>query len=140
MLAELFLSPVRDSVPAQAAIVALLLLILLDWVFGIGHACMKHEFSSQKMREGIAHKCAELGFVAIGVIADALITSGLNLGFDGPILLTVTLYLCIMEIGSLCELLVKINPKLADSPIFRLIASANMHAEKEDDKESEEQR
>ena len=46
LLFETFLSPVRDCFPAQVAIIALLLLILLDWVFGIGNACMKHEFSS----------------------------------------------------------------------------------------------
>ena len=80
LLFETFLSPVRDCFPAQVAIIALLLLILLDWVFGIGNACMKHEFSSEKMRQGIGHKCSELGFVMLGVVMDAMITSGLDIG------------------------------------------------------------
>ena len=126
MLLESFLSPVRDCFPAQVAIVALLLLICLDWVFGIGNAMMKQEFSSEKMRQGIGHKCSELGFVLVGVVADAMITSGLDIGFEGPILTTITVYLCVMEIGSLMEIFAKINPDLAKSPAFKLLASVHL--------------
>lgn len=125
-LIETFFAPVRDCFPAQVAIIALLILILLDWVFGIGNACMKHEFSSEKMRHGIGHKCTELGFIAVGIIADAMITSGLNIGFSGPILTTIALYLCIMEIGSLLETFSLINPELADSPVFKLLKTVHI--------------
>ena len=132
LLFETFLSPVRDCFPAQVAIIALLLLILLDWVFGIGNACMKHEFSSEKMRQGIGHKCSELGFVMLGIVMDAMITSGLDIGFDAPILTTITVYLCVMEIGSLLETFAKINPQLAESPVFKLLATAHViHDDKE---------
>lgn len=135
LLFETFLSPVRDCFPAQVAIIALLLLILLDWVFGIGNACMKHEFSSEKMRQGIGHKCSELGFVVLGIVMDAMITSGLDIGFEGPILTTVAVYLCVMEIGSLLEIFAKINPQLAESPVFKLLATAHVIRE---DKEAED--
>lgn len=134
LLFETFLSPVRDCFPAQVAIIALLLLILLDWVFGIGNACMKHEFSSEKMRQGIGHKCSELGFVMLGIVMDAMITSGLDIGFDAPILTTIAVYLCVMEIGSLLEIFAKINPQLAESPVFKLLATAHVI---HDDKEAE---
>ena len=131
-LIESLISPIRDCFPAQVAIVVLLILILLDWVFGIGNAMMKHEFSSAKMREGIGHKCTELGFVLMGILIDALISAGFDLGFQGPILTTVTLYLCVMEIGSLLETFAKINPELANSPVFKLLASAHIiHKEAE---------
>ena len=133
MLLETFLSPIRDCFPAQVAILALLVLILLDWIFGIGNALMKHEFSSGKMREGIGHKCSELGFVVVGIVMDAMITSGLNLGFDGPILTTITLYLCVMEIGSLLEIFAKINPQLGNSPVFKLLATAHLFEERNED-------
>lgn len=134
LLFETFLSPVRDCFPAQVAIIALLLLILLDWVFGIGNACMKHEFSSEKMRQGIGHKCSELGFVMLGIVMDAMITSGLDIGFDAPILTTIAVYLCVMEIGSLLEIFAKINPQLAESPVFKLLATAHViHDGKEDE-------
>lgn len=136
---EVFLSPIRDCFPAQVAIISLLLLILLDWIFGIGNACMHHEFSSKKMREGIGHKCSELGFIAVGVLMDALIMSGLDIGFEGPILTTVAVYLCIMEIGSLMETFAKINPELAHSPAFKLLATAHIIKE-ETVKETEEEK
>ena len=138
MLLESFLSPVRDCFPAQVAIVALLILILLDWVFGICNALVHQEFSSKKMREGIGHKCSELGFIVVGIVMDAMITSGLDIGFDGPILTTIAIYLCIMEIGSLMGIFAKINPQLAGSPVFKLLATAHVisndeEKEKEDD-------
>lgn len=137
-LVSVFLAPVHDNIVAQAALIALLLLIFLDWIFGIGHACMNHEFSSQKMREGISHKCSELGFVLVGMIADAMMFAGLDIGLNGPILVTVTLYLCIMEIGSLLEIFIKMNPQLGDSPIFKLLASAHMIVIKEEEPVEEE--
>lgn len=138
MLLETFITPVRDCFPAQVAIVALLLLILLDWVFGIGNAMMKHEFSSEKMRQGIGHKCSELGFVLVGIVTDAMITSGLDIGFEGPVLTTIAVYLCIMEIGSLMEIFAKINPQLAESPVFKLLASAHFIYDNETKEESNE--
>lgn len=126
LLLETFLSPIRDCFPAQVAVAALLLLILLDWIFGIANALLHHEFSSGKMREGIGHKCSELGFVIVGIIMDAMITSGLNIGFGGPILTTIAVYLCVMEVGSLLEIFAKINPQLADSPVFKLLATVHV--------------
>ena len=126
LLFEIFTAPIRECLPAQVAIIALLILILLDWIFGIGNAMMKHEFKSDKMREGIGHKCSELGFITVGVVMDAMISSGLNIGFDAPILTTMAVYLCIMEIGSLMETFAKINPQLAESPAFKLLASAHL--------------
>lgn len=130
-IVDVFMSPIRDCFPAQVGIIALLLLIILDWIFGIGNACMQHEFSSEKMRQGIGHKCSELGFVLIGVIADAMLLSGLDIGLNGPILTAIVLYLCLMEIGSLLEIFAQINPELANSPVFKLLASAHIINEEE---------
>lgn len=135
LLFEIFTSPIRECLPAQVAIIALLILILLDWIFGIGNAMMKHEFKSEKMREGIGHKCSELGFITVGVVMDAMISSGLNIGFDAPILTTMAVYLCIMEVGSLMETFAKINPQLAGSPAFKLLESVHL-IEKESDKDA----
>ena len=136
LLFEIFTAPIRECLPAQVAIIALLILILLDWIFGIGNAMMKHEFKSDKMREGIGHKCSELGFITVGVVMDAMISSGLNIGFDAPILTTMAVYLCIMEVGSLMETFAKINPQLAGSPAFKLLESVHL-IEKESDKDAQ---
>lgn len=118
---DVFLSPIRDNDVVQAALVGLLALMVLDFVFGIFNACSKGEYSSAKMREGMGHKCTELGYVLVGIIADGLVFSGLDIGITGPILGFIVAYLCIMEIGSLLEIFQKINPDLADSPVFRLL-------------------
>lgn len=123
---DVFLAPVRDSVVAQGALFGLFLLILLDWCFGVGNAIAKHEFSSKVMREGIGHKCSELGFVLVGIISDGLFFAGLDIGLNGPILIAVCVYLIIMEIGSLMEVFAKMNPKLANSPVFHLLKSVHV--------------
>ena len=133
---DVFLSPVRDNPIAQAAIVGLLILIVLDWVFGIGSALAKHAFSSEKMREGIGHKSTELGFVLVGIIADGLLFAGLDVGFNGPVLVTIVGYLCIMEIGSLLEHFADMNPQMADSIPFHILESAHVitdHEEADDE-------
>lgn len=129
---DVFIAPVRDNPIAQAAIVGLLLLIALDWCFGLGNAIAHHEFSSAKMREGIGHKCSELGFVLVGIIADGLLFAGLDIGLNGPVLIAVTAYLCVMEIGSLLEIFAKMNPQLADSAVFRLLQSVHVIEDEHD--------
>ena len=128
---DVFLIPIRDSQPAQVAIVAVLLLIVLDVLFGVLNALIHHEFSSTKMRQGIAHKCSELGFLFVGVIIDGCIVGGVELGYSAPVLTGAAVYICVMEIASLLELFVKLNPALADSPVFKLLAASHIIHEKE---------
>lgn len=130
---DVFLSPIRDNQTAQVAVMAVLLLIVLDVLFGVGNAFMRHEFSSEKMREGIGHKCTELGFLLVGVIADGCIIGGVDLGYSAPVLTGAAVYICIMEIASLLELFIKINPALADSPVFKLLAASHLLKDKEFD-------
>ena len=118
---EVFETPIRDNPTAQVAISAMLLLTLLDVLFGLLHALISHTFSSQKMREGIGHKCTSLGFAAVADIIDGTIVGGLDLGFSSPVLVVVCAYLCIMEVSSLCETFVAMRPDLGNSPIFRLL-------------------
>ena len=127
---EVFESPIRDNPTAQVAISAMLLLTLLDVLFGLLHARVSHTFSSQKMSEGIGHKGTSLGFVAVADIVDGTIIGGLDLGFSSPVLVVACTYLCIMEISSLLEQFVAINPQLGDSPIFRLLNVAEKQGAK----------
>lgn len=120
---DVFLAPVRDNAIVQAAMFALLILILCDILFGATNALMKHCFSSKVMREGIAHKMSELGFVIIGIIIDGLFFAGMNLGFNGPILGFIVGFLCVMEIGSLLEIIADMNPKLKDNKLFKMLES-----------------
>lgn len=123
---DVFLQPVRDNQQAQVAICAVLLLIVLDVIFGLLNAFIHKEYSSEKMRLGIAHKATELLFVTLGVIIDGTIIAGLELGYTAPVLTTICVYIIVMEIGSLMETSVKIWPHLADTPIFKFLSSVHV--------------
>ncbi len=123
---DVFVAPLRDNPLAQVATMAVLLLIAFDWAFGILNACfVQHNFSSEKMREGIAHKCSELGFVLVALVVDATLSVGIDLGFTAPIYIVVCTYIALMEIGSLLEIFVQMNPALEASPLFMVLASVN---------------
>ena len=119
---DVFVSVIRDNTTAQVALMAVLLLILLDWVFGVANALAHKEFSSAKMREGIGHKRSELGFCLVGIVVDGTIIGGVDLGYTAPCFTAICVYIALMEIGSLLEIFSRMNPQLADSPIFKLLA------------------
>ena len=123
MFVDVFLAPVRDNVPVQAAMFGMLLLVLLDIVFGVSNSLIQKNFSSKRFREGLIHKLSEFGIVAVGIIVDGLFFAGLDLGFNGPILSFFLICLIVMEIGSIMELMAEINHELQDNKIFKLLAS-----------------
>ena len=128
---DVYMAPVRDNPIVQAMLFAVLILILADMLFGIINACMHHEFSSKKLREGLMHKTGELALVLVGIIIDGLIFAGIDIGVNGPILGVMLTAIIVMEIGSLMEIAAKMNPALADLQVFKVLASVkeNAHAE-----------
>lgn len=118
---ETFMTPLTDSQTAQVALAAMLVLIVLDVVFGVAHACMSGTFRSEKMREGIQHKLAEMGYALAALVIDGTIVGGLDLGFPAPVLVATCGYLCLMELGSLMEILNKMNPELGQSRLFQVL-------------------
>ena len=121
---EVFLEPIRNSEIAQAALIAVVVLTFADVCFGCLNAFMHHEFSSSKMREGIAHKSTSFGFILVADVVDGALIAGLDLGFSAPVLVFACSYLVLMEIASLLETFVKINPALKDTPIYQLFNKA----------------
>lgn len=131
---DAYISPIRDSLAAQVGITAVFILILLDVIFGLANALWQKKYSSEVMRRGIGHKCAEFGFLLVGLIVDATIVGGFDLGFQAPVLITICVYICLMEIGSLLETFADMNPQLANSPLFKLLDSV-VHRDREDEEE-----
>ena len=128
---DAFLSPIRDEQAAQVAVMAVLLLTVLDVIFGLVNAIASKSFSSAKMRAGIAHKSASMGFLLVGIVVDGTIIGGLDLGFSAPVLTTICVYLCLMEVASLLETFALLNPHLSNSPLFRLLEASGAITEKE---------
>lgn len=111
VIIDAFINPVRSD-SSQIAIVAVLLLIALDFLIGITGALITHTFSSEKMRAGLMHKFTEMSCVALAIILDGAFTSNLNLTIQ-PVLLGTCMYLAAMETGSILELVKKYNPDAA---------------------------
>ena len=107
---EALLSPVRDPY-AQVAIAAVMALIMLDMIVGVGGAIITKGFSSEKMRAGLLHKFTELVCICLAIILDGALTSGAEGVSLQPILMVTCGYLGVMETGSILELVKKYNPE-----------------------------
>lgn len=129
---DVFVAPLRDCLASQVLTIALLFLMAMDVVFGVLNACaIMHNFSSDKMRTGLVHKCTFLGILLVGLVVDALISVGINLqeilGIDGnvPIYPAFCLAIVAMEIGSLLEIFAQMNPDFEKLKLFKILASVN---------------
>lgn len=78
------------------AIVAPLILIILDVLTGVVIAWKNNDFKSAKMRAGLTKKYGELVYIVVGILIKY------SLGLDMIMHFTVG-YICIMEISSLAE-------------------------------------
>ena len=105
---DAFKAPLLDP-SGQVAIVAVLLLVSLDFIIGVTGAVVTKEFSSEKMRAGLLHKFTELACIALGIILDGVLVGGLDLTVQ-PVLLATCGYIIVMETGSVLELVAKYNP------------------------------
>lgn len=109
MLLHSFIDPILEPT-AKVGIAGVCLMILLDFVLGLGGALMTGTFSSPKMRDGLVHKYTELCAVVMGAILDGVLSGGFDLPIQ-PILLGTCGYIIIMETGSVLELIKKYNPE-----------------------------
>lgn len=127
---EPFIEPLRGTA-AQTLIIALLMLSLLDVLFGTANAMfVAHDFSSHKFREGLIRKLSNLGLMCMADIIDAMLLSGLDLGFQ-PIFITVGVSLALMEVWSLLEIYAEMHPEISESDWYRMLlrGKEGLHAD-----------
>lgn len=93
------------------------LLALIDYVTGVVNAIMHGELSSEKMRQGLGHKFAYLAVICVALIVEYG-SDYINLGTELPVFLPVCTGICLIEITSIMENCVKINPELSGSNIL----------------------
>ena len=105
---EAFVRPIQDPV-AQKLVIGVLLLVVIDFATGVVGAVSTNTFSSERMRAGLLHKYMELTAIALGVVLDGILLSGLDLGFQ-PVLIGTCAYISMMEVGSILELIKTYNP------------------------------
>lgn len=129
-LLQPFIEPLRGTA-AQTLIIALLMLSLLDVLFGTANAMfVAHDFSSHKFREGLIRKLSNLGLMCMADIIDAMLLSGLDLGFQ-PIFITVGVSLALMEVWSLLEIYAEMHPEISESDWYKMLlrSKEGLHAD-----------
>lgn len=97
--------------------------ILMDYGTGVVNAIMRNQISSRKMKNGLWHK-----FTYVIVISTAfLIEYGaqwLELGFNLPLVAPVLVSVCLIEITSILENCIKINPDLKSNKVLNIFSEA----------------
>lgn len=127
---EPFIAPLRGTA-AQTLIIALLMLSLLDVLFGTANAMfVAHDFSSHKFREGLIRKLSNLGLMCMADIIDAMLLSGIDLGFQ-PIFLAVGVSLALMEVWSLLEIYAEMHPEISEADWYKMLlrSKEGIHAQ-----------
>lgn len=96
--------------------------IILDFVSGIAKSVKDKDFTSERMREGLYHKCAEVFAVIVTYFMQYSLPR-IGLAVDFPLTTVIVTYVVIMEIGSIIENIGQINPQLVGplSEIFEKI-------------------
>lgn len=107
------------------------LLALIDYVTGVVNAIMHGELSSEKMRKGLGHKFAYLAIICVALIVEYG-SDYIDLGIEPPVFIPVCVGICLIEITSIMENCVKINPKLSGSNILNIF---NIEKKENNDKE-----
>ena len=116
-----FVQPVSDT-KAQVAIIGLMILALMDVLFGSLNAWfIQHDFSSHEFRQGLIRKLGNFGIVVAADVVDAMLLGGLELGFQ-PVLMTVCVALILMELGSLMEIFAEMHPEISDTEWYQMLA------------------
>ena len=106
------------------------LLALIDYITGVVNAIMHGELSSERMRQGLGHKFAYLAVIGVALIVEY--GSGyIDLGIELPVFIPVCVSICLIEITSIMENCVKINPELSDSNILNIF-NINRKADNEE--------
>ena len=95
-------------------VVATLLFIVLDFASGFVQAVANKDVRSEKLRQGLFHKCGFVFAIVFGILCEWAM-GFVDLGFNVPIAVTICVYIMLTEVMSVLENLGKMSPELASS-------------------------
>ena len=95
--------------------------IVLDIATGITQAAYNHTLDSKVLRSGMVHKLSYFFAVVLALLLEHTCRY-LELGFDCTIFIPLAVYIILTESVSVLENIVKMNPELRESPIFKLLS------------------
>lgn len=99
------------------------ILIIMDYGIGVANAIMHNQMSSEKMRNGLWHKFAYIVVTCTAILIEWG-AQWLDLGFDLPLVEPVLISIALIEITSILENCVKINPELKNSKLLNIFSEA----------------
>ena len=99
---------------------AVFLFMLLDFISGVAAAFINDEYDSKKVREGIFHKGGLTLVVVCAAAIELFVVHVPSIGITVPLLVPVCVIIVLMELTSIMENVVKINPELGGNKLFGL--------------------
>ena len=110
------------------AVIISLAFIAFDFLTGFLQACANKDVQSEKLRQGLFHKCGFLLAIVFGFLCEFAMQF-IDLGFDVPIGSAVCVYIILTEIVSILENLGKFSPELASSSFMSIFKVHNEGSE-----------
>lgn len=107
-------------------------LALIDYITGVVNAIMHGKLSSEKMRQGLGHKFAYLAIICVALIVEYG-SDYINLGTKLPVFMPVCAGICLIEITSIIENCMKINPELSKSNILDIFKVDKKESDSKED-------
>lgn len=99
------------------------ILMIMDYGTGIANAIMHNQMSSEKMRNGLWRKFAYIIVICTTILIEWG-TQWLDLGFDLPLVAPVLISIALIEITSILENCVKINPELKAYKVLNIFSKS----------------
>lgn len=97
--------------------------IIMDYGTGVANAIMHNQMSSEKMRNGLWHKFAYIVVICTAVLIEWGV-QWLDLGFELPLVAPVLVSITLIEITSILENCVKINPELKAYKVLNIFSKS----------------
>lgn len=116
-------------------LVLVLVAEVMDMGFGLANAVMQKNVSSTRMRDGIKHKLGILGMLILAMFAEVCCMY-VSLPIDVPIVGFTTAWIVAMELCSISEILIDMNPEIANAPLFNIFHNALDEVSDTNDNES----
>lgn len=120
-LLSMFFAPLDEK--TFVLLILVFIMIVLDIVIGVTLAFKNKQFSTARMREGLYHKATLVTILFLGWICDTAMIHVPELGLPQMIMFGCEVFIFLMELASILENLVKMNPDLQDSPVLKYFTS-----------------
>lgn len=103
-------------------------LMVLDFLSGTVAALIVHDWCTKVMREGLLHKCSLILCLVLGVVLN-FAQRYMDLGITIPVYQSISVYIALMEAGSVIENVCKANPNMVPEKLRAVLGVATGLAE-----------